>query len=195
MLVRTLHRFDQCPVIDEVVVVASEPSLAECAGLIAAHGITKVKAVVAGGDERQYSVARGLAALSPAPELVVVHDAVRPFVSVDEVSRVVAAAAATGAAILGCVAFDTVKEVASGRVLRTLERSGILLAQTPQAFRYDLLVEAHEQARRRGTTGTDDAVLVEQLGHAIAVVEGGRWNLKITTAEDLRLAEFLADLG
>lgn len=145
--------------------------------------------VAAGGAERWASVRAGLAEVSPAAKLVLVHDGARPFVTREVVERTLAAAAAHGAAIAALPSTDTLKEVAADRsVTATLDRSRIWQVQTPQAFRRELLVRAHE-AVAPGTTATDEAALVERLGHPVKVVLGDANNRKITRPEDLVWAE------
>jgi 2-C-methyl-D-erythritol 4-phosphate cytidylyltransferase len=144
---------------------------------------------VAGGPERQDSVAAGLAALPPDVGLVAVHDAARPLVKPADVSRVIAAARRGGAAILAVPARDTIKRVRQGRVLETPPRAECWAAQTPQVFRVELLREAHAKAEAEGRLGTDCAQLVEALGVPVEVVEGDPGNLKITCPEDLEGAE------
>ena len=147
--------------------------------------------VVAGGAERQESVARGLAAVAADVSLVAVHDGVRPLLEPALLDAVLAAAARHGAATAAVPVKDTVKQVRDGWVEATPDRASLRLVQTPQAFHRALLVEAHRQAQAAGWQATDDAALVERLGHGVAVVEGAYDNLKITTAEDLLLAETL----
>jgi len=151
--------------------------------------------VVEGGEHRQQSVANALSAISAAPEdIVLVHDAVRPFVTDGIIDEVVAAAEKHGAAIAGVPAVDTVKQVertAEGALITaTLPRERVVLAQTPQAFRYHVLKKAFDEATADGFTGTDEASLVERSGHEVAVVMGSPRNIKITTPADLELAEF-----
>jgi 2-C-methyl-D-erythritol 4-phosphate cytidylyltransferase len=149
---------------------------------------------VAGGADRQESVWQGLQASPRDAAWIVVHDAVRPFVAPGLVDAVVGAARRVGAATCGVAVRDTVKRVGKGLgvgdeiVEATLDREGLWLVQTPQAFRRALLWEAHDKARRDGYRGTDDAVLVERLGAPVAMVTGAPENLKITTRLDLRLA-------
>ena len=143
--------------------------------------------MVAGGATRQASVWRALQA-APAADLLVVHDAVRPFVTRALIDAVVGAARQSGAAICALPIAETVKRVRGDEVEATVDRAGLWTVQTPQAFRADLLREAHDKARRDGVVGTDDAALVERLGHPVKVVRGLEDNLKITTPEDLRRA-------
>jgi len=147
---------------------------------------------VSGGATRQDSVRAGLAALAPlAPEIVLIHDAARPFVSAALVSRAIAAAAAKGAAVPALPVSDTVKKIGpDGSVLETLDRSRLVTVQTPQAFAYPLLVEAHRRAQAAGRNDfTDDAALAEWAGIAVSIFEGEKTNVKLTTAEDFSRAE------
>ena len=151
--------------------------------------------MVEGGEHRQQSVASGLAKIAAAPDdLVLVHDAVRPFVDAEIIGNVIQAAAQHGAAIAALPAVDTVKQVdrtAGGAiVVSTLPRARVVMAQTPQGFRYEVLKKAFDDAQADGFQGTDEASLVERTGHEVAVVMGSAQNIKITTPADLDLAEF-----
>jgi 2-C-methyl-D-erythritol 4-phosphate cytidylyltransferase len=144
---------------------------------------------VKGGEDRQASVAAGLAALGEV-DLILVHDAARPLVEDATIAAVIEAAAKSGAAVPALPIHDTVKEVgAEGRVKATPPRAALVLAQTPQGFRADLLRRAHAEAQAAGVRATDDAALVERLGEPVVLVPGRRSNLKITTREDLLIAE------
>lgn len=147
--------------------------------------------LVAGGEERGDSVWAALGALPAAAEVVVVHDAARPLLPEDVLERTIAAARAGDGAIAALPAADTVKEVEGGRVVATPERGRLWLAQTPQAFPREVLLEAYRRARREGIRATDDASLVERLGHPVVVVEGSAENLKVTRPADVRMAESL----
>jgi len=151
--------------------------------------------LVKGGEQRQASVANALAQIAAAPDdVVLVHDAVRPLVTDEMIHTVVQAAGRYGAAIVGVPAVDTVKQVertAEGAVVRaTIPRQQVVLAQTPQGFRYDVLKKAFDEASADGFTGTDEASLVERSGHEVAVVMGSPRNIKITNPADFELAEF-----
>jgi 2-C-methyl-D-erythritol 4-phosphate cytidylyltransferase len=187
LLVRTLRALRRCRGLEGVVVAVPAERIAATRSLLARHRVTAVD-VVAGGSSRQESVWRALQAIPPGARWVVVHDGVRPFVTGDLVACVLAAARRWGAATCGIPVRETVKRVGEGLVQATLDRAGLWLIQTPQAFRRDLLWEAHETARRDGFTGTDDAVLVERLGSPVAMVAGFPHNMKITTPEDLSAA-------
>jgi len=153
-----------------------------------------------GGEHRQESVANAMAALSAAPEdIVLVHDAVRPFVSEETIQQVIEASQKYGAAIAGMPASDTVKQVErtadAALITATVPRERVVMAQTPQGFRYDVLKKAFDEAKADGFLGTDEASLVERSGHKVAVVMGSPRNIKITTPADLELAEFYLKLS
>jgi len=191
IIIHTLSRFERCESVAEVVVVAPAGSAAEALALARRHGLAKPARAVEGGRTRAESVRRGLAAVSPGAAVVAVHDGVRPFVTPEEIDRVVREAERTGAAILATPAVDTIKEVSGGRVVGTPERARLWRAQTPQCFRLELLRRAYEGGREFGPEATDDSALVERLGVAVSVVEGGPHNIKITTPLDFALAEAL----
>lgn len=193
ILTRTLRVFDGCGAVDRLVVVvpAADIDFVQAA-ILAPAALCKNVTVVAGGAQRQDSVSNGLAAVAPQASLVVIHDAVRPLVTCEAITACIDAARRYGACIVGLPVWDTLKRVAdSGCIEATLPRERVWMAQTPQAFRADLLRTAHAHARREGVLGTDDASLVERIGAAVHMVPGSPSNIKITTAEDLALAEAL----
>jgi len=186
ILIHTLKAFERCDVIHEIIVVLAAEETDGFLALAEAHGLRKIASVVAGGRSRAESVLHGLRAVdSEATEIVAVHDGVRPFVTIDEISRTVAAAKSEGAAILVSTPVDTIKEVRAGAVARTLDRSTIRNALTPQCFQYRLLVRAFEQVDVSDPELTDESSLVERLGTKVAIVEGSTRNIKITREEDL----------
>lgn len=187
ILVATLRALARARSLAGIVVAVPATHVAATRRLLARARVPKILDVVAGGTDRQESVWRALQRVPEDARFVLVHDAVRPFVTADLVERV-RAAAAHGAATCGMPVRETVKRVTDGAVAATVERQGLWLTQTPQAFARDLLWEAHDKARRDGFAGTDDAVLVERLGMPVAMVPGLAQNLKITTPEDLRTA-------
>ena len=193
LLLRTLDRFTQVDGIRRAVVVTSAADRAECRALLDADGPRTMPAVVVeGGARRQDSVRCGLAALDAACDIVVIHDAARPFVNVETIAHSIRAAAETGAALVATPARDTLKRVGlDATVSATLSRQDVWLAQTPQTFQVDLIREAHRRAQEQGVTETDDAGLVERLGRPVRVVPGDALNFKITTQDDLVLAEAL----
>ena len=187
ILARTVAQFVRHPAVSEVVVAAPPEYLARTRRALAPLGRSRVR-VIEGGAERQDSVRHGVQALSDRARIIAVHDAVRPFVSRALIDRVVAAARVHGAAICALPIAETVKRVRDGKVDSTVDRTGLWSVQTPQAFHASLLREAHDKAHRDGFAGTDESMLVERLGHAVAVVPGLRENIKITTPDDLRRA-------
>ena len=195
VLIHTMRRFDECADIGGIVVALQPSEIESFAARLPAYQFTKPIQLVAGGAERSDSILNALqAARAWQPELVAVHDAVRPFVTPAQISAVLAKASEVGAAILALPATDTIKEVENGLIARTLDRRRIYRAQTPQAFRYELLMQANERARAAGLSSaltTDDALLAEHFGHPVAIVEGSPNSIKITTPEDLVMAEKL----
>ncbi|MBW3622928.1 MAG: 2-C-methyl-D-erythritol 4-phosphate cytidylyltransferase [Armatimonadetes bacterium] len=192
VLAHTLLAFERCAEVDGIVLVGSPADHAAYRQVAAAAGLKKPLLLAEGGASRQESVARGLAALPDSVEIVAVHDAARPLVSPEVISRTIHAAREHGAGLAGIPMVDTVKRIdAEGRIIETLPRSELFAAQTPQTFRVSLLREAHARAAEAGIDATDDAALVERLGHPVLVVPGDRRNLKLTTPEDLIVAEAL----
>jgi 2-C-methyl-D-erythritol 4-phosphate cytidylyltransferase len=189
----TLDQFVRCPAVTEIVVV-SETGILDRIREIASRLAGKPITVVPGGTERQDSVRNGVAAVGTDCGIIAVHDAVRPFVTIEEITRCIEAATADGAAVLMRPVRETVKTVHGGFVASTIDRDTVWIAQTPQAFRRDILEEAHRRAAAEGFTGPDDAVLVERLGYPVRAVPGSDLNIKITTAADFAVAGFLLDL-
>jgi len=191
ILVHSLRVLEAAASVVEVILAVSEGDREYCLrDIVSPHGFTKVKKVVPGGEHRQDSVRHGLEAITDDTEVVLVHDAVRPFLTADMVEQVIARAAQYGAAVVAIPMRDTVKQAGSdGLIESTVDRNGLWLAQTPQAFRLALLREAHRKALLESVHATDDAQLVERLGHRVAVVEGSGQNIKITRPEDLALGE------
>jgi len=197
VLAHTLARLAALADVDALHVIVPDDERAFCRDqVVARFGLGKIASIVAGGAERQDSVRLGLAACGAADDdLVLVHDGVRPFFPAAQLAALLAAATAAGAALLAIPAQDTIKEVADGRVVRTLERSRLWQVQTPQAFRAAVLREAHRQAAAAGYAGTDDAAFVEWCGWPVAVVPGSPFNIKLTTPADLALARALLAAG
>ncbi|HYP25514.1 MAG TPA: 2-C-methyl-D-erythritol 4-phosphate cytidylyltransferase [Blastocatellia bacterium] len=192
LLVHTLRRFEDCDAVDRVILVLQPSLTSEVLALISRHGLKKIARVVAGGAERQDSIYRGLQVINREDAgIVVVHDAARPFVRPEEIRSVIERAENKGAAIMAMPATDTIKQVKKAVVNRTLDRRTIYHAQTPQAFRYEIIHEAYERAYSDGVIATDDSQLVERLGRRVSVVEGSHLNIKITRPFDLRIAEVI----
>ncbi len=190
VIIHTLKVFEQCESINEVIVVLPAAESAGFLSLAGKHGLRKVARVVPGGTTRADSVKRGLLAIRAATaQIVAVHDGVRPFVTVEEIDAVVTAAQTDGAAILVAPVTDTIKQIDGRRIVKTLDRGELRRALTPQCFRYDVLREAFQAADVTDPSLTDESVLVEKLGYPISVIDGNPRNIKITTVEDLAIAE------
>lgn len=189
LIIHTLERFESCPEIDEIVLVLSDEGRSHFEQIKGQIEISKLRSVVTGGKTRAESVHNGLDAIDASvAHVVAVHDGARPIVSVDEITRTVAAAIETGAACLVAEVTDTIKEIDDAYISRTIDRSKLRRALTPQAFRYDILLKAFEGADLSELI-TDECYLVEKLGVKIALVEGSARNIKITRPEDIILAE------
>jgi 2-C-methyl-D-erythritol 4-phosphate cytidylyltransferase len=190
ILAHTVAVFENCPAIDGIFIIAPaeemDPVQEE---IVEANGFQKVLKVVRGGRVRQQSVWNGLKAVTGDCDIVVVHDGVRPLIRPALIEAGITEARKTGAAIVAVPARDTVKRRRPGGRLETLAREEIWLAQTPQTFQFSLLFQAHQRAAQDLYKGTDDAGLVERLGREVALIPGDEFNLKITTPQDLRLAE------
>lgn len=195
IMIHTIRKFLHCPSVTDIVVALRAEDMDWARGLIHQEHPSKPVRVVEGGETRQQSVENALAALSPDTELVAVHDAVRPFIDSELVEKVIAEAAQCGAAIVGIVPVDTVKRVHKNKIRTTLPREHLVLAQTPQVFRFDLLKRAFEMARDDSFLGTDESSLVERLEQVeVSVVQGTDRNIKITKPSDMDLARlFLAE--
>lgn len=193
MLAHTLLAFQRSTEIDEIIPILSEEDMEHCLrDVIEAYHITKVRTLVVGGKERQDSVYNGIRKLEGDAAVVLVHDGVRPFVTEAMIKECVDRARRGECVVVGVPVKDTVKEVDSrGTVHRTLERRSLWAVQTPQAFPARVLRKAYEDAYRQKRIATDDASLVEQAGYQVRVIMGSYENIKITTPEDLVLAEEL----
>lgn len=194
LLAYTLESFESSPVIDGIILVTGADGVGFCRDeIIARYRLRKIKEVVAGGSERQDSVYNGLLAAAPT-DIVLVHDGVRPFVTEKNITDVVREAKKSGACALGVRAKDTVKICGPDMDIReTPNRETLWLAQTPQGFRFSLLLSAYEKAAAEHFPATDDAALVERMGHTVRIVPGSYENIKITTQEDLSVAEWLIE--
>jgi len=191
VLARTLEVFEACMAIDEIwVVVAAEHGVLCQETIVKRYGLRKVRGVVAGGATRQESVWCGLQCVTEAIELVVVHDGVRPLVTEPLIQRTLASASRYGAAIAAVPLKDTLKRVSEAHeVESTVPRERLWRIQTPQAFQHVLLRTAFQHAWQRGLQATDEAGLIEALGHPVKIVPGDEHNVKITTPDDLIFCE------
>lgn len=195
ILLHTIRKFARCSAVGEIVVALRGDDIAWVQDLLDAESLAKPVRLVVGGESRQQSVENALSHLDADTTLVAVHDAVRPFVELDAVEKVIEEAAACGAAILGIVPVDTVKRVHLSRIETTIPRERLVMAQTPQVFTLPIIREAFAKATADGFVGTDEASLVERLENVnIHVVPGSDRNIKITKPTDLYLAKlFLAE--
>jgi 2-C-methyl-D-erythritol 4-phosphate cytidylyltransferase len=195
ILIHTLRKFAAHPQVTAIYVAVRPAETGALRQRVEEEKLARPVLVVEGGEHRQESVANALAAVkASAGDLILVHDAVRPFVEAETIQKVIEAAKRHGAAIAALPAVDTIKQVertAEGAVVRaTIPREQIVLVQTPQGFRYEVLKKAMDEAERDGFAGTDEAAVVERSGQEVAVVMGSVRNFKITTPADLQLAEF-----
>ena len=188
ILAWVIDAFQRCSSIDHMVIVVSEQNLEPCRQLVAGEGWSKVSDVCLGGRRRQDSVAAGLGRLGQC-DWMVIHDGARPLITVDLVERGLEAAGETGAAVAAVPVTDTIKVVGDDRLVQeTLPRHSLWAVQTPQVFRFDIITEAYRQAEAEVT---DDASLVEMLGYKVKLYLGTYDNIKVTTPDDLALAEWL----
>lgn len=194
VLARTIQAFEECGAVDEIILVVNESDLSYCSkDIVTSYGFRKVRAIVPGGNKRQKSVMNGLLKLDDTAEIVLIHDGARPFIDADCILNCIEAAMEFGAVCAAVRVKDTIKSADErGLVQMTLDRSQLWSVQTPQAFRYDIAMEAHRTAARDGFSGTDDAMLAERLGYNLKIVKGSYYNIKITTQEDLVFAEAIA---
>lgn len=192
VLAHTWQRFEDAPSIGEIILVVRDGMESAVAELVSRYGFRKPHRIVLGGAQRQDSVANGLEALSSGAEIVAIHDAARPCVTVELIEATVALARESGAAIAAQPVADTIKESADGvTVLRTLDRDRLWAAQTPQTFRVEVIRRAIAEVRRRGLTVTDDAAACEAIGQPVRLVPSRTPNPKITLPGDLALVESL----
>ena len=189
VLAWSLLAFEGCADVDQIVLVVRKDQIAGAKAVVRMFGISKVRAVVAGGQKRQISVMNGLREIDSDTRIVVIHDGARPCVTPATISETVNLAKRTGAAVVGCRIWDTVKYVEKGTsVTRTEDRSKLWAVQTPQAFNAQLIRRAYNEAEEAKVELTDDAAAVERLGEPVKIYETNQPNLKITTVEDLQLA-------
>ncbi len=195
IIIHTLQRFEHCPDVDEILVAVPESDIVEIEALLSRYRIHKVSKAIVGGKKRQDSVHYALERMSPRGEdIILVHDAVRPFVDPKRISQVVKACKEFDAAVVAVQPKDTIRRSAGGGFFdQTLDRTALWLVQTPQAFKARILLKAYEEARRDKFYSTDEAALVERIGVKARIVEGSYDNIKITTREDLELGELILE--
>lgn len=193
ILIHTLIVFERMKMINEMILVVPENHLFYVQKeLLPPYKLTKIKSVVAGGKERQDSVKNGLNEISDKTDIVVIHDAVRPFIHEKIIYAVVSEAKKTGAATAGVMSKDTIKIIKRNNLIaETIPRDNVWLTQTPQAFKYEILKKAYKKAYKDKFYGTDDATLAERIGQKVKMMEGSYENIKITTPEDIIIAKAL----
>jgi 2-C-methyl-D-erythritol 4-phosphate cytidylyltransferase len=196
VLARTIQLFEDRGEVDEIILVVNRDDISYCRqNIVDKYHFNKVKAIVPGGAARQESVLNGLKRVQAGCGIVLIHDGARPFADPGSIMKCINAAAEFGSACAAVRVKDTIKSADEDfMVTGTLDRSELWSVQTPQGFKYHIVMEAHESAARDGFAGTDDAVLVERLGYGLRIVEGSYYNIKITTQEDLVFADAIARL-
>ncbi|MCD5390542.1 2-C-methyl-D-erythritol 4-phosphate cytidylyltransferase [candidate division NPL-UPA2 bacterium] len=191
ILAHTLLAIEHCPAIDEIILAVRESDIAYCQEeVVKKFTLKKVKEIIAGGERRQDSVYQALKRMGPNCDLVLIHDSVRPFITEEIILRTIKETKLHGAVATAVPLTDTIKQGdGGGFVKKTLSRDELWSIQTPQGFKYSLIQKACSQAHEDGFYGTDDAGLVERIGHPVKMIEGSPENIKITTPEDLIIAE------
>lgn len=193
IIVHTLRKFAGCPGVQKIILIVPENEVAETDLLVSKWNIVKNTEVIAGGKTRQHSVWNGLRKIPAEIEIVMVHDGVRPFISEKIISKCIEETKKWGAVITAVPVSDTVKEVVNNSVSRTLDRSKLWRVQTPQCFKKEILTKAYKKAWETNQTATDDSALVEKTGYTVRVIQGEEKNIKITSPEDLKIAEKLLE--
>ena len=193
IIIHTLQIFEINPLISSIVLCLSSEWIGFVESLISSYKLRKIKSIVLGSTERQFSIKNALeSAVAKSSDILLVHDAVRPFASQELISSVIHSAAKYGAAIPALIPKETIKVYNSSKTnIRTLDRSSLLSAQTPQGFKRNILIDAYKNARINNLAATDDASLVEALGIPVSIVKGEETNIKLTTPIDYKLAEII----
>ena len=187
VLIHTLNILDKTQCIEKIILISDKKYIEKSRLLIQKHNIKKVSKIVCGGKTRQESVYNGLMSIRNAPDIILIHDAARPFVTSELIRKSIEAANKYGAAVVGLPLFDTIKRVKDNCIEKTVDRNNLWRVQTPQVFRYDLIKTAYQRANKNNFSGTDDASLVEQLNHPVRIVPGSETNIKITDQKQFKL--------
>lgn len=191
IIAHTIEKFQNCNIIDEIVVVINKDYQKYFKEIISKYNFNKISNIVFGGKERFNSVYNGLISIKNENSIVVIHDGVRPFIKLKYIENIIEETKKNKACILGIGAKDTIKICENNTVLKTIQRENLFIIQTPQAFNYKLIKKAYEKALEEGFFGTDDSVLIENMGEKVKVIAGDYENIKITTPEDLKIGEAL----
>ena len=189
IIIHTLEKFAGCRGVQQINLIVPLAEMAKTIQLIGKWNLAKSVEVIAGGKTRQHSVWNGLSQLPDNTDIVVIHDGVRPFISKEIINKCIKETKKWEAVITALPLSDTIKEVVDYRVQATLDRSKLWRVQTPQSFTKDLLIKAYKKAWQNNIIATDDSALVEYIGHAVRVIKGEEKNIKITSPEDLKIAE------
>lgn len=191
----TLDVFESCESIDEIILVVPENYIDFCIkNIVEKYCFKKVKKIVKGGCSRQESVYNGLLNCNPHCEVVVIHDGVRPFINKNIIEKSIEGAKKYEACAVGVYVKDTIKTIDDEKfIVSTLKRDELIAIQTPQTFKYDLILKSHEYARKNNINATDDCALVERKGYKVKIIEGSYFNIKITTVEDIVIAKAIYD--
>jgi len=186
VLIHTLNIIDKAKCIDEIILISDKKYIEKSRLLIQKYNIRKVSKIVCGGKTRQESVYNGLMSIKNTPDIILIHDAVRPFITQELIDKSIEAAHKYGAAVIGLPLFDTIKLVKDNCIEKTVDRNNLWRVQTPQVFRYDLIKTAYQIANENKFLGTDDASLVEQLNYPVRIVPGSETNIKITDQKQFK---------
>lgn len=191
ILAYTLEKFQKCEDIDDIILVVNKDDINYCKdNIVSKFNISKVKNIIGGGNERQYSVFNGLNYLDKKTNIVLIHDGVRPFLKSEDISTIISEAINYDCCVVGVKVKDTVKVCdKNGFVNDTPERDYLWLAQTPQIFKYNVILDIYNKALKENILGTDDSMLAERFGYRVKMIEGNYNNIKITTPEDLKFGE------
>jgi len=194
VLAYTLEAFEDCSAVNEIILVTRQEDILLCKEIIDDFELTKISKIVTGGKERQDSVYKGLKEVNEATTIVAVHDGARPLIHPEDIEATIQAASKYGSAAVGVPVKDTIKLVDNeNNIVNTLDRSKLWAVQTPQTFRIEILKKAYDHAMENHIEATDDCMLVEQMGYKIKMIEGSYENIKITTPEDILLAEAIIE--
>ncbi len=195
IVAHTIEKFENNEYIDEIIVVTKEEEMEYCkVNVVDRYGFKKIKSIISGGAERQDSVYNGLKNCSEMTKIVLIHDGVRPFINNQEINNIIAKTLELDACVTGVRVKDTIKVVDDeSNIIDTPNRENLWAVHTPQSFDYQLILRAHEKGKQENWIVTDDSMLVEKLGVKVKMIEGSYDNIKITTSEDLIIAESILD--
>lgn len=197
LLYYTVEKFQQCSAVDDIILVVPDDHLNEkVKPVLNNQTFSKIQGIVAGGKERYHSVYNGLCAVNQQPDIAIIHDGVRPFISISTIEQAIALCVEWDAVVVAVPVKDTIKEIRNGIVSHTLPRDNLWAIQTPQVFKYNLILKGYNNlGKRHHPEITDDAMLLEQLGFRVRILKGSYSNIKITSADDFEWAKFVIENG